>query len=353
MKNNNFHSFKIIAFPKSKIPYNVSLYEAISKKNITVIEGIFSGRWLLSNLNKGDIAHIHWPSFFYNGDNAKIITIVNFIRFIFLLLLIRLKGAAIVWTAHNLYPHDRCKIPQLDFVARKFVILLSKKIFVHGKSAANLLAIEFGNFNNKLLTIDHGNWLQLYKNSTTRQQARQYLNLDENCFVYLFAGLCKPYKNLSGLIKQYLALKDTDSILLIAGAFQDEKYEMHIKSLAGSKNNSTISITSKFIPDDEFQYYLNACDVVVLPYLETLTSGAAILALSFGRPVVAPDKGYLSDIIDQNRGILYDINSKNGLLSALKEVRLKEFDSKAILDFARTLSWDTIATKIVNSLCEI
>ena len=36
---------------------------------------------------------------------------------------------------------------------------------------------------------------------------------------------------------------------------------------------------------------MNAADVVALPYAETFNSGAALLALSFNRPIVAPASG--------------------------------------------------------------
>ena len=47
----------------------------------------------------------------------------------------------------------------------------------------------------------------------------------------------------------------------------------------------------RYIPDAELQVWLRAADVVVLPFRDILTSGSAILALSFGRAVVAPALG--------------------------------------------------------------
>jgi beta-1,4-mannosyltransferase len=47
------------------------------------------------------------------------------------------------------------------------------------------------------------------------------------------------------------------------------------------------------------QIYLRASDVVVLPYIEILNSGAAILALSFSRPVLVPARGALIDLREE------------------------------------------------------
>ncbi|MEZ4597387.1 MAG: glycosyltransferase [Chloroflexota bacterium] len=47
------------------------------------------------------------------------------------------------------------------------------------------------------------------------------------------------------------------------------------------------------VPDDRMQVFLRAADVMVLPYRDVLTSGSAILAMTFGLPVVAPRIGCL------------------------------------------------------------
>jgi glycosyltransferase involved in cell wall biosynthesis len=59
----------------------------------------------------------------------------------------------------------------------------------------------------------------------------------------------------------------------------------------------------KFLPgyvaDDDVQVHLNACDVYVLPYQRVLTSGAAVLAMSFGKPCIAPRTGCVTDILKE------------------------------------------------------
>jgi beta-1,4-mannosyltransferase len=53
------------------------------------------------------------------------------------------------------------------------------------------------------------------------------------------------------------------------------------------------------IPEDEMQLFLNAADLVVLPYRDVLNSGAALLALSFNTPVLTPDAGALPELREQ------------------------------------------------------
>ena len=83
------------------------------------------------------------------------------------------------------------------------------------------------------------------------------------------------------------------------------------------------------------QIYFNASDACVLPYRRVTTSGAALLAYSFGKPIVAPAIGPFPDLITPERGVLFHPD-KGDLTDAL--CRVRELDaaqaSAAALDFA-------------------
>ena len=98
----------------------------------------------------------------------------------------------------------------------------------------------------------------------------------------------------------------------------------------------------EFIPAEELQVYLNAADVVVLPYKDILTSGAAVLAMSFGKPVIAPKLGCVAELIEEGvGGFLYDPEDEDGLLNAMRKAitanlrALGEYN----LQKARELDW--------------
>ena len=78
-----------------------------------------------------------------------------------------------------------------------------------------------------------------------------------------------------------------------------------------------ISMQLRSIPDDEMQLYLRACDAVVLPFRDVLTSGSAILAMSFGRAVIAPRLGCLPETLSDDAAILYDPTAPDALRDAL------------------------------------
>jgi glycosyltransferase involved in cell wall biosynthesis len=87
--------------------------------------------------------------------------------------------------------------------------------------------------------------------------------------------------------------------------------------------------------------------VVVFPYRDILTSGAVILAMSFGRACIAPAIGCIVDVLDEHGAILYDPDRPDGLRQALASAmtdgqRLQEMGAYN-LQRARVWSWDGIA----------
>src|SRR4051812_6217603 len=118
----------IIGIPIGPDAYTICYYNALQNSGARVIKGDLSGRWLLANYRGVDYLHLNWPSFAYN-DRSTLTTLKKFGRFVFLLMLSRLCGIRLLWTAHNLYPHDQNKIAGLHWFGRKIVTLLSYRIF--------------------------------------------------------------------------------------------------------------------------------------------------------------------------------------------------------------------------------
>jgi len=101
-------------------------------------------------------------------------------------------------------------------------------------------------------------------------------------------------------------------------------------------------LVPEFIVDEAIQLYMNACDVFVLPYKDITTSGAAALALSFGRPIIAPAITSFPEVITSEVGILYDTSQPNGLVSALREARTRSWSESKIFDYAHQFDWDKL-----------
>jgi len=321
---------------------------ALRALGVEVFDADWSGRWLMARVRRGDVLQLHWPSFLYTVPGSRSQTWLGLVRFAVLLTLLRARGARIVWTAHNLYPHDEGRA-LVHRLGRRLVVWLSSWVCVHGPAAAARVQREFHVPAAKLLLLEHGHFADFYPNTVTREEARQRLGIRAGAFVYLFVGLCKPYKNLELLVRSHAALAD-DSLLWIVGRFQSAAYRARVQQAVALSGETAVTIVDRFVPAEELQVCLNACDVVVLPYQEILTSGAAVLALSFGRPVVAPGMGALPELVTDDCGVLYDPRADTGLVDAMRAAKQRHFEPAAILRRAQQFSWGRSAATFAGTV---
>ena len=337
---------RIMAFPSRGNAYVDCFYPAVEALGAEVHEGVYAMRWLLANLRDFDYVHLHWPSFQYSG-HTRAAAAAAFGRFLLFLALIRSRGTRVVWTVHNLYPHDACPLPVIDRIARRALARAGSLFPVHGPSAEQVVLREFPAMKGRTLLIQHGHWMNYYPSEMTRQEARRRQGLEAGDRVFLFFGTCKPYKGLEDLIRAFERLPG-DPILVIAGKFQSAEYEAGIRAMAS--RSPRIRLHPGFVPREEAQVYLNACDVVVAPYSKILTSGTVVLAMSFGRPVVAPAFGSVRDTVQEGCGVLYDPAESDGLENAMRTAMGAQFDDTHIRAEIAKHTWRYSATVLCHAM---
>lgn len=300
---------------------------------------------------KPDILHFHWLSDFLLA-RSRIRTILRSTTFIIELFILKLLGIKIVWTVHNIIDHEG-KFASIELFFRKIVARLCDKIIVHSQSAKNTVEKAYRmKSDSHVAIILHGNYLNNYKNIIEKSEARSQLCIAMEDFVFLLFGQIRPYKGVFKLIKDFKRLNSSQVKLLIAGKpcnsgmIEDIQKECNV--------NKNIRTIFKFIPNDEVQIYMNASDIVVLPYQNILTSGALILAMSFSKPVIAPTIGDIPSILDEKGGFLYEPLEKDGLLKATRGALEMSADElvkmgKHNFELVRQFQWGSIAKRT----CEV
>lgn len=330
-------------------PYAGLLALALEKLDIHLELGkyAFEREWLESNRKDFEVLHFNWPHHFYRGDDLQT-TIKRYSQFAENLEFAKRIGYRIVWTMHNLYPHER-PFPEVDHMGRLLISRAADAVIAHCNFAAELARKTFYRRHN-LHVIPHGNFIDVYPNEVTRQEGRKQLGIPEEAFVYIFFGNVRVYKGIETLLDAFLKVKESDALLLLMmRQWGNNQYFDEIEGLA--KRDGRIRVfTSSYFPDSDFQIYLNSADVAVFPFSEVLTSGSAITALSFGKPVILPRLGCLPELIDQNSGILYDTQDDRGLEKALMEIRNRDIEAmgREAYRVAQNLNWDGIALRIVE-----
>jgi glycosyltransferase involved in cell wall biosynthesis len=341
---------KVLVLPdyRESNPYQRDLYESLAKHGVLIRFGesfsLFSVLRSIITRSTPDALHLHWTHPFILGSN-RVRTIIQASTFIAKLLLLKITGVKIVWTVHNIVNHESC-YPSLERYVTLSFLKLCDAVIVHGEAAKEALFREYAlshTFQRLVHVIPHGNYIGSYRNEIKRTEARTRLGLAQNDLVLLHFGLIRDYKGIPELIKDFYRLSEERVRLVIAGKPLNHAIQQSVDELA--KRDNRINVHWGFIQNDDVQVYMNVADVVVLPYRNILTSGGVILAMSFGKAVIAPALGCIPDVLDNEGSFLYDPSQENGLLEAMQlalKADLKKMGEHNF-ELAKKLSWDDIA----------
>jgi glycosyltransferase involved in cell wall biosynthesis len=230
----------------------------------------------------------------------------------------RLAGIRVVWSVHEL-AMKLSEHPVRDRIATQMVAFLAHDIIIHCEAARPLLsAVAGARAGRKAAVVLHGHFIDTYTNDVTRDVARRKLGLGDDELVVLALGDIRRYKGIYPLIQTFMRLETEGARLIVAGEFLHRPTYERIARLIETPDPRVMIIPER-VPDDDVQVYMNAADVAVVPYLDILTSSAIILAMTFGRAIIAPRIGCIVDNIDERGAFLYDVDDPEGLAGALRK----------------------------------
>jgi len=332
-------------------PYQRLLYSEIESTGIPCngIKGEdFTFQWLWSNRSKFRYVHLHWLYGVYDPQKSGL-THFKALLFITKLLFSKLLGYKLLWTVHNLISHEPSNM-KLEVLVRKITAGLVNQVIVHCNFAKSEILKLWGIKNGKIVVIPHGSYVGYYVNNVTSEEARNKLGIDYGSFVFLFFGAVRGYKGINQLVVNFREInKQIPEIkLVIAGHPFDENIKQELEKIALDVN---IFLHLQHIPDEEVQFYFNAADVVVFPYQNVLTSGGAMLALSFGKPVIVPAKGCLPELIDEEIGFTYnnEVEFNTIMQNVVRKADIEMMGKKA-MNKAKALAWNRI---VANNYSDI
>ena len=332
-------------------PYGSLLCEALEQRGVGVeFSMTYDENYLRENRGRIDVIHLNWPHYVYYHDDAEIMTrqMRQFVRW---MQLARSLGYKLVWTAHNLYPHNRTH-QELDQECRLEICRLATAIIVHCQAAADDLAQFFGR-SDRVFVIPHGHFLGIYTLPFTRSEARTRLGIPASGFVYATLGNVRPYKGIEALIDTFRQLPMADAWLAISGGSKDAAYLESIRRLAGDQPRIVLRLSCPRPSNNDFLGVLQAADVVVQPYVEATTSGVLTLALSSSRAVIGPALGCLPDMVTPATGILYNPTEDGALDRAMIAIRgydLAEAGRAALRRLSSPrFNWDEIARLTIGA----
>jgi beta-1,4-mannosyltransferase len=246
-----------------------------------------------------DIVHVCWPEWMITRDRGPLAAAADAVRVLGELRFAKARGARIVWTAHNIRPHETDAFGVADrFVSA--VARLADLVICPSQSALDQFQLEYP----AITAVDQrvvpeGSYQGIYPDEQRpAAAARRALGLPPDVRIALLFGMVRPYKNIPQVLRCYREIVGTrdDTFLLIAGKPLNARIAQEVAETCAGLPNTRADL--RYIADEEIQDYLRASNCLVIATSFALTTGSALLALSFDRPVLLPHRGAAIDIRD-------------------------------------------------------
>jgi glycosyltransferase involved in cell wall biosynthesis len=250
-------------------------------------------------------------------------------------------GLRLVWTAHNLLPHE--PVFADDRAGRRRLVDHCDAVIAHSPETAAELR-QYGA--NNVAVIPQGGYRDLYPQTLERAEARDRLGLRGEDFVVAFVGSVHPYKGVDLLIDAMAMLPpEPPTRLVVAGGCSDADYRSSLEA-AARRAGDRVRLSLGRVPDDDLQVYLRAADVAAFPFRNVTNTGSILLALGFGVPVVIPDLPQLAGV-PAAAATRYS-GGVSGLAHALRQLSTaaeadRRDQAAAATSFVSSRSWDEVA----------
>ncbi|MCC7204821.1 MAG: glycosyltransferase family 4 protein, partial [Phycisphaeraceae bacterium] len=196
-------------------------------------------------------------------------------------------------------------------------------------------------------------------------EAQKLLGLDGRKVLLTF-GLLSPGKGIELVLNALPAIVDRhpDALYCIVGATHPQivrreghAYRDALEQLVDQLGvRDHVLFHNRFVTRPELHRFLAAADVYVTPYpgREQITSGTLSYAMGAGRPVVSTPYRYAQEMLDQERGLLFDFGKAADLARQVSHLfdnpQLRRDIGRRAYDFTRPMCWDQVAREHLDLL---
>jgi glycosyltransferase involved in cell wall biosynthesis len=335
--------------PGGQNPYHRLLHAALARRGVRIVptNGLRRG-WARKAPDHADAVHLHWVEFLYAaGGCAAVQAALMHKRAASLMAALRALRAApvpVVWTVHNLRPHE-VRFPWLADATIAAALRASDALVVHSRHAAQRLQAEFRPPVAPTV-LPHPHYIGAYPEPRRHRAAtRQALGIPDDAFTYLVFGQLRAYKRVPEAIAAFRRLDDPKARLVVAGGVSDQTTEREIA--AARDGDDRVLLRLEPVPEAEVAELHAAADAAVLHYRDVFSSGALLLALSLGLPVVAPAGTTATELVDPPAIEAYSGDDPSLALAAIQAGSPQERREAAVAT-ARSYAWDAMADGLLR-----
>lgn len=233
-------------------------------------------------------------------------------------------GINVVYTAHNLIPHDSKRFDNWLFVYRTF-----NKVVVHTDSSkAELLERLGGEEHCEISVIPHGDFSYIHSYASLKEDwFEEFKAKNANKQVILLFGIIKPYKGLDLLVE--VASEFSDCVFLVLGKVGDKEYYNKVRSkIVDLELDGMFYFHTEFVKDEFLPELTNGCNAAIMPYRDICQSGVFYLMAELKLPILASNVGQFSSMLAENRGLVFSLGVQGDLQGKLRKYLSLNYDER-------------------------
>jgi beta-1,4-mannosyltransferase len=336
---------EILVFPRDANPYQSRLYDALRRAGVgsryigdlgpshTVNLLLMPAELIWWRLRGTRILHLHWVfGFAFTGSERNgLVRRASYAWYLLVLACARLSGVRIVWTLHNVLPHQQV-FPD-DRRARRRLLASASLVIAHSERALTELHDAVGRPRRSVVVAHPG-----FDAGTAAGRRNAFPRR------LLMFGRIVAYKGVEETIEAFDDVSAATTVeLTVAGNCPDPRLRARLDELQ-RRHPDRVHLQLGHVPEDELPTLFAAHDIQWLPYRGATTSGAAILGAQMGIPLAVPDLPAFEEVpglrLGPEPGAL-----ANALhtVDAIDERRLAELSTLSLQWSAGLGTWDDMA----------
>lgn len=260
---------------------------------------------------------------------------VPYIDFIFIYIIRKIIKINVIYTAHNILPHNTNDKYKKIF---KKIYHTVSQIIVHAEKTKNEIMHIFLIQPNMIAVIPHG----ILSAPPNNYQENKFVH--EDTINFLIIGGISKYKGIAEFISVWhnVCVKSKEfnnsCMLHILGMAPSDYHISLCNYLSQIGDPDSIHYQNAELSNDDFNSYLLNCDVVVLPYIKISQSGVLLKSLAYKKPVLVSDVGGLGQPLEIGYiGEKFTWDKNNA-----EEILLKIFNNIKNKHYTSTAEWEKI-----------
>ena len=246
------------------------------------------------------------------------------------------------------------RYPLIKFQIR-YALKNALKIFSVCNDLKNV-ALSLGVSDGKVAVIPNGIDIGKFK-PVDKLEARKELGLPADIKIMISVGGLvkrKGFHEVIALLPEIKKIHPDIKYLIVGGATVEGNYGPELRKTVRRLHLENDVLFAGHQRHDKIYKWLSASDVFCLATSNEGWANVFLEAMACGLPVVATNVGGNREVVSsEDYGLLFDINNKKEMASAILKALVKNWDRDKIINYARSNTWDVRINQLLIMFKEI